>query len=510
MIAALHLDPFPLYLAQRQDPALERAPLVYVEDQRVLHATPAARRHGITPGMRLSGARMRVEGLRVVELEEPALQQGWSELLREIHGITPWIEEGPRGRLLARLDRGEAEMLAGLYQARVGAARTREIADLAAAASRPGACRVVPVDGEDAFLERLPLRFLKSVGVTEKNLMRLHWLGLETVGQLARWNESQLRSYLGEEGAVLLPYLHGPRHADLRPYRLPPSVRRSIAFDEPAREPRELLPALERLAGELERALEGRAARRLTLTATLGGTQRRATRLSKRPLTRARQIRQQALFALSDSGGAGLGVERLTVELASPHRLAMQGALWRGRERRDEAQAATLERFPGALLRFAWRDPYAQAADLAWGWERVNPDEAERGEAVRLPLGRGLPSDPPGSVVEAGAVPLFGDEALPLPDATAVGDDTVRPHDRRDGDAPERTPVRGDTIGGGNGAPLAPPPPTSSPPPEALPDLMLFPFFSVSEDSRAHAHDPSPGHVDERPARRRELVGSRS
>jgi nucleotidyltransferase/DNA polymerase involved in DNA repair len=466
LIAALCFDPLPLYLAQRADPALARAALVCAEDGRVLHASAAAHRLGITPGMRLSGARMRVEGLRVVEPREPEVEHAWEGLLRELYAMTPWLEQGRRGRLFLRLGAEEAQALAARYGIRVGVAAAREIAELAALSSRPGECRAVAPGDEEAFLMRLPLRFLKGVGASGKNLTRLSWLGLATAGELRRWSASQLRSYLGTEGDVLLPYLHGPYRTHLHPHRPPEVLQRSLLFEEPAREPRELLPALERLSVALERALAGRAARRLTLTAGLAGQQRSATRLSKRPLARARQIRQQALFALRDSGAAAAGIERLTLELAAPRRLGLQSGLWHAREERQRALEAALERYPHAMVRFAWRDPYAEADDLAWGWERLTPASVDdAGDPSRPVSRRGRPDGiaDPRRLLRAAAVPLF----------SGLADD-------------------------GASAPT---------PPHPVPSPLRSP---LPEDLDAHAHAPRPGHPARPTAGAGELAGTGS
>jgi nucleotidyltransferase/DNA polymerase involved in DNA repair len=368
MIAAFCFEPLPLYLARRTDPALGRVPVVHVEEQRVLYANPAARRHGVSPGMRLDGARMRIEGLQVVSYSEPDLQHAWHSIVRELYQHTPWLESSARGRVFATLTPDEAAELAALYDVSVGLAESCEEAELAALATRPGTCKRVDDEGA-AFLQRLPLRFLRGVGVSEGNLTRLRWLGIVTVGQLAAWTAAQIRSYLGAESERLLPYLHGPRRTSLLPLPLPEALSRTLTFTEPVREPHQLLPALDRLSGELAGALAGRAARRLTLTATLPSGQRRASRLSKRPLTQARHIRQQALFALHDSRAQGHDIERLTLELATPERLGSQEGLWPQRERRQRALDATAERFPGAPRRLTAQDPYAQAGDLAWRWE---------------------------------------------------------------------------------------------------------------------------------------------
>ena len=55
-------------------------------------------------------------------------------------------------------------------------------------------------------------------------------------------------------------------------------MRRSLTFTEPVLEPREVLHALDRLSSELEKALDGRVAQRLTLTATTPGGEQRASR----------------------------------------------------------------------------------------------------------------------------------------------------------------------------------------------------------------------------------------
>lgn len=376
MIAALSFAPLPLYLARRSDPELAHAPLVHVEEGRVLHANGLARRRGISAGMLLDGARLRVEGLQVVSTPEPDLQHGWHELLTELYSITPWLESARRGLAFIEVEPAEAAEIAHRFDVGVGVAQSCEMAELAALATSPGACRhVSPTDeGEATFLAQLPLRFLRGVALSARNLTRLEWLGLGSVADLATWTAAQVRSYLEEEGEALLAYLHGPRRADLRPFDLPETLARSLTFQHPIREPHQFIPALERLSTELERALDGRASHRLTLVTALDGKQRRASRLSKRPLSEARHIRQQALFALNDSDVAGERIERLTIELTNPERVALQEGLWPQREQRQRALEATFQRFPNAPRRLAWLDPYAQADDLAWSWQTYSDD----------------------------------------------------------------------------------------------------------------------------------------
>ena len=399
------VEPFPLWLAERREPDLARTPLVACDEGRVRHANPAARRWGIDRGMRLAGARLRASSLAVAPSDEPGLAQGWRELVHELLGWTPWLDAGHRGRAFLRLDEAEAEVLAVRLNARVGVADDLETAELAALAARPGQARGVAPGAEAAFLRRLPLRFLRGVGLGEGDLTRLHWLGLASVGDLAAWTPAQLRAYLGEDAPGLLPYLHGPRRRRLTAWTPPAVLRRRLAFERPLFEPAELEPALDRLARSLALGLGGRAARHVTVATEGGGGPRRASRLAKRPLRAAGQIRQQALFALRDTGAAAGGIEDLTIELADPERVAEPVGLWDARRQQEAATDAVLERYPHALVRVRWGDPHAPAADQAWRWAaledgaletaRLGGDAHRLGGGARLIGGARLGGGPP-------------------------------------------------------------------------------------------------------------------
>ncbi len=382
-VAALRLEPLPLWLAERDDPTLARVPMVAADEGRVLHANPPARRHGITRGMRLDGALLRAPQLHVVATREPDLANAWREVLRELADWTPWVAGLRRGLALLRLHPGEAESLAKAFHGRVGVAGDRHSAELAAASAVAGQVRSVAAGDEAAFLARLPLRFLRALGLGEGDLTRLQWLGLRSVGDLARWSEPQLRGYLGVAAGPLLPYLHGPRDACVPVWTPPLQLRRDLRFDEPQCEPRQLDPAIERLAVALEEALEGRGGIRLTVEMEVGGVARRVTRIAKRPLALAAVIARHAHAALRDSGimtdaaGRG-GVEALALTLDEPRRQAAQEGLWATRAQRRRALESIGERFPDALVRIAWGDPHAPASDQAWDWR---PLHATAGDA---------------------------------------------------------------------------------------------------------------------------------
>lgn len=433
-VVAVVVEPFALWLAERRTPELARAPLVVCEEGRVRHANPAARRHGIDLGMRLAGARMRAPALVVTPGEEPDLADGWRGLVRELLGWTPWLEAGRRGRAFLRIGAREAETLAVRLRARVGVADDVEMAELAALGARPGRARTVPPGGGAAFLARLPLRFLRGVGLGEADLIRLQWLGIATASDLATWSAAQLRAYLGEpQAAALLPYLHGPRRARLANARLPQVLRRSLAFERPLFEPADLEPALDDLSRALAVALRGRAARHVTVATEGGGGPRRASRLAKRPLRAAGQIRQQALFALRDTGAAAHGVEGLALELAAPERLAEEVGLWDAARQRATAADLLLERFPHALSRVVWDDPHAPAGDLAWHWAPLE-DAAGAPPATAAPRApararRRGPAQAAQTLLAAlpGALPPAVQHASPPTIPAPAGDAIARP-----------------------------------------------------------------------------------
>lgn len=440
-IVAVVVDPLPLWLAERRDPTLAHTPLVVAHQERVQHANPLARRLGITPGMHLDGARLRAPGLVLAPSGEADLAQAWRQLAQELNGWTPWLDLGQRGRAWLRLNAGEAAMLAQHLRARVGVASDVQTAEIAALSTRVAEVQEVPDGQEAAFLDRLPLRFLRGVGLPERDLTRLRWLGLVTVADLARWTPVQLCAYLGDVARRLIPYLHGPRRRELGAWQPPLTLRRSLAFERPLFEPGELEPALDHLARSLALDLHGRTARHLTLSSEGRQGAVSASRISKRPLQQAGQIRQQALFALRDSGAAAAGVETLTLELADPHRHSEEAKLWDTREQRERSTDLVLERFPRSLVQVGWDDPHAPASDLTWHW--VPLEDLPRGQAgspitpaatsaarraLAPPLGALEPADHHATPVSL-ATPATRSvpEDLPLPTAAALFDEVLTP-----------------------------------------------------------------------------------
>lgn len=370
-VAALLFDPRPLYVARCLNPGLPEEPVAVTLGDRVVAATPAVRKAGVNLGMLGAVAMARLAGLSLIRLETPMLHATWEVLLEEMPAFSPWVEPLSPGRLLLRVDMAAARVLAEVYRVRVGFARYREVALLAALSARPGRVRTVPPGEEKSRTDRLPLYLLKGLGLGARSLEWLAQLGQHTLGDLRQWSKAQLERTLPEYGA-LERYLLGPWSSQVNRARLPETMWVEHPFAEAALEPREFEPVLKHLAAQLSRALQckGKAAFRLRVLATACGNLHSAARQSKVPLQQAGPIYRLACLTLEDTGALGLPLEQISLELSSLRRPGVQGALWESRPQSLAVQAVA-EQFPWTLVQARELDPYALAADQRAVWIRL-------------------------------------------------------------------------------------------------------------------------------------------
>jgi DNA polymerase-4 len=78
----------------------------------------------------------------------------------------------------------------------VGIARTKYLAKVASAVSKPDGLLTVPPDGEREFLHPLPVERLWGVG--KVTAAKLHADGIRTIGELARREEAELAGAIGQ------------------------------------------------------------------------------------------------------------------------------------------------------------------------------------------------------------------------------------------------------------------------------------------------------------------------
>ncbi|MBB6391973.1 DNA polymerase-4 [Microbacterium thalassium] len=153
----------------------------------------------------------------------------------------------------------------------VGVARTKFLAKVASAVSKPDGLLIVEPEQEESFLLPLPVERLWGVGAVTAE--KLHRLGIRTVGQLADLESSAAEELLGRAaGAHLhaLARLRDPRPVDSTRRR--GSIGSQRALGNRPRSPEELVVILTQIVDRLARRLRdgGRGCRTVVLRLRFG------------------------------------------------------------------------------------------------------------------------------------------------------------------------------------------------------------------------------------------------
>ena len=262
------LDAFYASVEQRDAPALRGRPVI-VGGGVVLAASYEAKARGIRTAMGGRQARELCPEAIVV----PPRMEAYSAASRDVFAIfrdtTPLVEglsideaflevgglrriAGTPEQVAARL-RERVKIEVGLAIS-VGVARTKFLAKVASAVSKPDGLLVVEPDREQEFLLPLPVERLWGVGrVTAE---KLHRLGITTVGQLAELESATAERLLGKAtGAHLhaLARLRDPRPVDTARRRS--SIGSQRALGSRPRPPEELDLILTQIVDRLARRL---------------------------------------------------------------------------------------------------------------------------------------------------------------------------------------------------------------------------------------------------------------
>ena len=318
------LDCFYAAVEQRDDPRLRGKPVI-VGAGVVLTASYEARVHGVRTAMPVSRARSLCPSAIVV----PSRMAAYTEASRAVFAIfretTPLVEglsvdeafldvNGLRrlvgepveiGRELRRRVRDEVGLPIS-----VGVARTKFLAKVASAVSKPDGLLVVEPDGELAFLHPLDVRRLWGVGPVTAG--KLEERGLRTVGDVADVPEAALVAMLGPAAGRHLHAL--ARNVD--PRSVTPGKRRSsigaqralsLAGGRRQRSRAELDAALLALVERVTERL--RSGRRVGRTVTL--------RLRHADLSR--ETRSRTLPAATDRTDLVLAAARDLLDARWPH-----------------------------------------------------------------------------------------------------------------------------------------------------------------------------------------------
>lgn len=223
------LDSFYASVEQRDAPALRGRPVI-VGGGVVLAASYEAKARGVRTAMGGRQARELCPDAVIVPPRMEAYSEASRAVFEVFRGTTPlveglsideaFLEVGGLRRIA-----GSPEQIAVRLRERVradvglpisvGVARTKFLAKVASAVSKPDGLLVVEPEQEESFLLPLPVERLWGVGAATAE--KLHGLGIRTVGQLAELEAATAERLLGKAtGAHLhaLARLRDPRPVD--------------------------------------------------------------------------------------------------------------------------------------------------------------------------------------------------------------------------------------------------------------------------------------------------------
>ncbi len=366
-LACVNLSPWPLLLLARQHPGVPVAALS--ESRRVLYASPEAREAGVQHGMRDIAALSRCPELHAEVISAPTAIAAWAELLETLYArYSDRVEGRIPGTVFLKISAPAARELAAALHAPVGLADSLEVAQLAALRAKPGEVREAGSgNAEKAFLALTPATHLQVIGLTPAHIERLAFLGVRGLADLMKWSAAQREAFLGVDvGKRVNRFLKGERTKAVQKYVPGQVIEARMGLDSPLYEPTQADVVLGELLPPILADLRGRAAVYLTVHAETLGGQLSATRKLKGSPDPAGLLRIAGL-ALSDTGALLLGVEALTIQLSGIQQPGRMVGLWASLAEL-EVTRDVLDRFPEALVRVQWLDPYAYATDARYQW----------------------------------------------------------------------------------------------------------------------------------------------
>jgi len=284
IVAHMDLDAFFAAVEELEDPTLRRLPLVVGGDPRgrgvVATANYEARRFGIHSAMSCAEALRRCPKAVFVPPRHAVYRRYSQAVWDAVRQVVPTIErtgidEGYLDMTEVAADFLQARRLAEAVQAAVAAATSlscslgvascKVVAKVASDRRKPGGLTVVPAGREASFLAPFEVRKLPGVG--PKAEQRLRGAGIDTIGQLARVDETSIRRLLpGKVGRLLHDRACGidPRGLELAVERI--SVSHEETFEQDVGDEAVLHAELRRMADRLAERLQSRGEATRTVT----------------------------------------------------------------------------------------------------------------------------------------------------------------------------------------------------------------------------------------------------
>jgi DNA polymerase IV len=240
----------------------------------------AARRTGVRSAMPMGKALRLSPGLIIVPSRHHIYSEVSRQVMERLHDLTPLVEQISIDE--AFLDISEiqdsSELIAHKLQSRIrdelqlpcsiGIASNKMVAKIATEVGKslalrelkaqgeakpPNAVTVVPFGAEAAFLSPLPADMLWGVG--PKTSARLIELGIHTIGDIAKWPESELIRMFGENGRDLARHSKGIDDRPITTDRETKSISQEITYSKDVRDDYVLQKTLHEMSVEVARQL---------------------------------------------------------------------------------------------------------------------------------------------------------------------------------------------------------------------------------------------------------------
>jgi DNA polymerase-4 len=233
----------------------------------------AARQYGVRSAMPMARALRLCPGLLVVPGRHALYGEVSRQVMARLRAITPAteqisideafldisnIDESPEA--LARKLQAEIRDDLGLPSS-IGIAGNKLVAKIATEVgkkagrgnSAPFGLTIVPAGEEAAFLAPLPADMLWGVG--PKTSARLTELGMHTIGDIAKWPESELVRLFGENGRDLSQHARGQDRRGIVTEHETKSISQETTFTRDVRDDKALEKTLREMAAEVARNL---------------------------------------------------------------------------------------------------------------------------------------------------------------------------------------------------------------------------------------------------------------
>jgi DNA polymerase-4 len=236
----------------------------------------AARRMGVRSAMPMAKAIRLSPGLIII----PSRHRHYSDVSRQVmarlHDLTPLVEQISIDEAFLDISehRNSPETTARALQARIrdelqlpcsiGIASNKLVAKIATEVGKslalreikaqgevkpPNAVTVVPFGEEAAFLAPLPADILWGVG--PKTSARLMELGIYTIGDIAKWPESELIRMFGENGRDLARHSKGIDDRPITTEHETKSISQEITFSKDVRDDAILQKTIREMSAEV-------------------------------------------------------------------------------------------------------------------------------------------------------------------------------------------------------------------------------------------------------------------